>query len=450
MSLRIGLLCLVFVTWTGTALAGILPVQTVSSSGKVAAWLVEDHTVPVVSLAFSFRGSGAVNDPADKQGLSRMLSNTLDEGAGPLDSKAFQAALNDQSISLSFSASRDDFSGTLKTLSRNREEAFYLLRLALTAPHLEQEAIERMRAANISRIKSDMTDPNWMVARLFNDVVFKGHPYALNSGGTLTTLRNITASDLRRKAKEQLTQDRLIVGVAGDITPEELKLALDKLFGELPEKAVSRKVPAVEFPSQSSTVLYMKDIPQTVLEMGLPGIRMIDPDYFAAVVMAHILGGGGFGSRLTEVLREKNGLTYGIDSDMSEMDHAALLTISTSTRNETVRTVLDLTKNEMERIKKEPVTEEELKDAKAYLIGSVPLGLTSTTQIAGTLLTLERYNLPTNFLDLREQAIRAVSKADVTRMAQKLLVPEKCTVVLVGKPKLSEEPRLIDHLSNVE
>lgn len=450
MIIRAVLVFLVCVMGGGPAMAGMLPIQTVTSNGNLTAWLVEDHTVPVVSLTFSFRGAGAVNDSEDKQGLSRMLSNTLDEGAGPLDSKAFQAALNDQSISLSFSASRDDFGGTLKTLSQNREEAFYLLRLALTKPHLEDEAVERMRAANISRIKGDMTDPNWMAARLVNDVIFQGHPYALNSGGTLTTLKNITASDLRKKATTQLTQDRLIVGVAGDITPEQLKLTLDKIFGELPEKSVSPKVTEVTFPSQDSTILYTKDIPQTVLEIVLPGIRMTDPDYFAAVVMNHILGGGGFGSRLTDVVREKNGLTYGINSDVSEMDHAALFTISTSTRNETVQTVLDLTKNEIERIKTAPVTEQELEDAKAYIIGSVPLGLTSTSQIAETLLTLQRYNLPVDFLDRREQAIRGVSKDDVSRVAARLLIPEKATTILVGQPKLSEKPRLVDRLSNVE
>jgi zinc protease len=294
MIIRSVLAFVVCVMWTGSAVAGMLPIQTVTSVGKVTAWLVEDHTVPVVSLVFSFRGAGAVNDPENKQGLSRMLSNTLDEGAGPLDSKAFQAALNDQSISLSFLASRDDFGGKLKTLSQNREEAFYLLRLALTKPRLETEAIERMRDANLSRIKGDMTDPNWMAARLVNDVVFQNHPYALNSGGTLTTLKNITAIDLREKATAQLTRDRLIVGVAGDITPEQLKLTLDKIFGELPEKAVSPKIAEVTLPSRGGTVLYPKDIPQTVLEMVLPGIRMTDPDYFAATVMNHIFGGGWF------------------------------------------------------------------------------------------------------------------------------------------------------------
>lgn len=447
---RFVLAFVVCVMWAGPSVAGMLPIQTVTSAGKVTAWLVEDHTVPVVSLTFSFRGAGAVNDPENKQGLSRMLSNTLDEGAGPLDSKAFQAALNDQSISLSFFASRDDFGGKLKTLSQNREEAFYLLRLALTKPRLEKEAIERMRDANLSRIKGDMTDPNWMAARLVNDVVFHEHPYALNSGGTLTTLKNITAIDLREKAAAQLTRDRLIVGVAGDITSEQLKLALDKTFGELPEKAVTLKIAEVTLPPQGSMVLYTKDIPQTVFEMVLPGIRMTDPDYFAATVMNHIFGGGGFGSRLTDVVREKNGLTYGISSDVSEMDYVSLFTISSSTRNETVQTLLDLTKNEMERIKKELVTDQELEDAKAYIIGSVPLGLTSTSQISETLLTLQRHNLPVDFLDRREQAVRAVSKADVARVAERLLIPEKPTIILVGQPKLSGKPRVVDHLSNVE
>jgi zinc protease len=132
------------------------------------------------------------------------------------------------------------------------------------------------------------------------------------------------------------------------------------------------------------------------------------------------------------------------------MDYVSLFTISSSTRNETVQTLLDLTKNEMERIKKELVTDQELEDAKAYIIGSIPLGLTSTSQISETLLTLQRHNLPVDFLDRREQAVRAVSKADVARVAERLLIPEKPTIILVGQPKLSGKPRVVDHLSNVE
>ena len=164
-----------------------LNIQEVTSDSGLTAWLVEDHSLPIIAIQFSFLDAGAKNDPANKQGRAKLLSNMLDEGAGELDSQAFQKQLNDHSISLSFSKGRDHFNGNLKTLSRHKEKAFNLLRLALNSPRFDDEPLERMKQANISRIKSSLTNPNWIAARLQNDLVFNDHPYALNSGGTISS-----------------------------------------------------------------------------------------------------------------------------------------------------------------------------------------------------------------------------------------------------------------------
>lgn len=433
------------------AQAGILNIREVKSPGGITAWLVEDHTIPVLSLRFSFREVGAATDPADKQGLARMLSNTMDEGAGDLDSKAFQALLNDLSISLGFSASRDDFGGSLKTLTKNRVKAFELLSLALTKPRFDADAVERMRLANLSRILSDMNDPDWMAARLLNATLFKDHPYSKNSGGTLTSLKKITAADLRKKHQADLTRDRLVVSVAGDISEAELGAALDQIFGGLPATSpASDKIADAVLPSQPGIVLYKKDIPQTVVQMALPGMKWQDPDYAAAEVMNFIFGGAGFGSRLMEVIREQRGLTYGIYSALSEMDHTNLYGISSSTRNETVKDLIDLTHGEMDKFKAGPVSPQELHNAKTYLIGSVPLDLTSTDQISGYMHAFQMEGLPKNYLDLRETAIRAVTAADVTRVANRLLDPQKMTVILVGNPQNLTPTATVTSLPDVE
>ncbi len=214
-----------------------LDIQEVKSDGGITAWLVEDHDQHLISVNFAFRGAGADLDPADKQGLARMVSNTLDEGAGDLDSQAFQKTLADNSISLGFSADRDDLTGEVKTLTRHRDMAFNLLKLALTSPRFDQEAVDRMRAENIARIRSSMSDPDWMAARLVNDVAFAGHPYAMNIGGTPTSLNKITAADLKSWAAAHLDRSHLLVTVTGDISAADLKALLDKTFGGLPEKA---------------------------------------------------------------------------------------------------------------------------------------------------------------------------------------------------------------------
>lgn len=441
MTYRLLLLCFLSVLFslvtTSAHATGLLDIKTVKSGKQITAWLVEDHTVPVISMQFLFRGAGAVNDPEGKEGLSQLLSNTLDEGAGDLDSKAFQAALNDHSISLSFSSSRDDFGGSLKTLDKYQDRAFDLLHLALTKPHFGDDALRRMKDSNMERIRSNMTDPDWMAARLSNAVLFEGHPYARNSGGTLSSLPRITATDLRNKLGTELGRDRLMIAVAGNITPEELSVVLDKVFGDLPESSTVKTVDPVSFKEQGERVQLVRDIPQTVLKLAYPGLPMSDPDYPAAEIFNYILGGAGFGSRLTENIREQRGLTYGIFSDLSEMKSAALFTIETSTRAEKVPEMLSLIGEDIRKISETPVTATELAQAKSFLTGSVPLGLTSTDRIAGVMIGFQIFGLPPTYLDEREKRLREVTLEDVKRAAERILKNDSATTILVGQPLAS-------------
>lgn len=428
----------------------LLDIQEVESPGGVKAWLVEDHTLPIVAAAFSFKGAGSDLEPADRQGLARLVSNMLDEGAGPYDSQSFQKILNDNSISLGFSSGRDDFGGSLHTLTKNKALAFTLLHLALSEPRFDAEPLERMRAANLTRIRAAQSDPEWMAARLLNDVAFAGHPYALNSGGTLTTLQKITAEDLRAFASTTLARDNLRVSVAGDITAKELGTVLDAVFGDLPEKADVPPVADLTVQNAGQTVLYKQDIPQAVIETMQPGLGRTDPDYYTGMVMNFILGGSGFGSRLTEEVREKRGLAYGINSSFYDMDHFKGLSISTSTKNESVGDVLDLVRAELKKMRDAPVTAEELASAKSYLIGAFPLELSSTGRIAGLLLDLQLDDLPVTYLDERAEKINKVTAAGVQALAQRLLTPDSLTTVIVGQPEGITPTKIVETLPNVD
>ena len=433
-----------------SASAAILHVQEVTSPKGIHAWLVEDHSVPVVSLRFLFKGAGAVNDPADKQGVSQILSNTLDEGAGDLTSKEFQAALEDHSIALGFSSSRDDFGGSVKTLTKYQDTAYRLLALALSKPRLEADPVARMIESNLVRIRSNMTDPEWMNARLTNAVVFKDHPYALNTGGTLSSLPKITPNDLRAKFATQLARDNVIVAVAGDMTKAQVETMLDQVFGSLPATATVQKVPDMNLDGGGLINLYQQDIPQTVVNMVAQGIRHDDPDYLAAEVMDFVLGSSGFGSRLTEEVREKRGLTYGIYSGLNDMQSAHLLTIGAATRNETAQQVLDLTKQVMAGMAAAPIAPKELQDAKTYLVGSVPLELTSTDKISSILIGLMRDHLPPDYLDRRAEKLNQVTAEDVLRVSKRLLKPENMKIILVGNPKIGNTVTRVSTLPNVE
>lgn len=425
-----------------------LDIQLVESKSGIRAWLVQDSSVPVIAMEFAFLDAGAKKDPPEKQGLARLLSNTMDEGAGSLDSQAFQKALRDNSITISFSSGRDHFNGSFKTLTQHRDVAFDLLKLAVNDPVFNQEAIDRMRASNISRVRRSLSAPDWIAARIQNDVIFGDHPYGLNSGGTLTTLEKITRDDLIAR-HNTLGRNMLVIGVSGDINAEDLEEQLDRVFGTLPEVEKTEEAHFV-LRNKGKIFLYEKDIPQTVIAISQSGISRNDPQYYAAKLMNFILGESGFGSRLMEEIREKRGLTYGIYSYIYDYDAVDTLHVSTSTANENVNTMLDLIKAEWRRIQGEKVSAEELADAQSYIIGSLPLSLTSTSSIASILLSMQIDGLPITYLDERAEKFKAVSVDDIQAIARTLLNNDDFTTVLVGRPDGIQGVEKIETLPNAE
>lgn len=427
-----------------------LDIQEFKTENGLTVWLVEDHNVPVISMDFSFKNAGSVQDDPEKQGTARLLSNTMDEGAGELTSEEFQKELRDLSISLGFASSRDDFSGTVKTLTDNKARAFELLKLALNEPRFDEEPVSRMKAANQARIRSSLADPDWMAARILNDVAYAGHPYALNSGGTLSSLEKITPEDLRKFKNTYLAKDNLHIAVAGDIKKDELSKIVDDVFGALPETAPEATTEPLSLQNKGKVFLLEKDIPQTVVEIIQTGINRKDPMYQHAQIMNFILGSSGFGSRLTEEIREKRGLTYGIYSYFSNMDYFDGLMVSTSTENNNVKEILKLTAEEFSKLRSYPISQEELDNAKSYLIGSLPLSLTSTDKISGLLLSMKMNDLGIDYLDEREKAIQSATTEDIFKVSQKILKPENFVTVLVGKPTGITPDKIIETLPNVE
>jgi zinc protease len=447
-----------------------LNIQEVKSASGLTAWLVEDHSMPIISMAFTFAGAGSINDSAAQQGLTILASNTMDEGAGPYSAEDFQKTLTDNNITLNFTSGRDDFGGSLATLTKNKALAFELLKLALTNAKFEEDAITRMRDANIARIRNAQSNPDWIAARIMNDRVFEGHPYALNSGGTISTLNNITRNDLLNFAKTRIGRDRLYIVVTGDITADELRRTMDDVFGGLPttskvraskihnltasdKKDASKDDPRfgkIALKNAGKSYHYDLDIPQTIISITQDGISRQDPDYYAASVMNFILGGSGFGSRLMEEVREKRGLTYGINSGFSSMNEAETFGISTSTNNETAAEVIDIIRAELKRMADEPVSNSELDDAKSFITGSLPLNLTNTSSITSLVMGLRLDQLPIDYLDHRNEKIMAVTKEDIQRVAKRLLKEDAMTIITVGKPKGLEPQNIIETLPNAQ
>lgn len=414
--------------------AGAVEVKRVVSPLGIEAWLVEDHTNPLLSLSLAFRG-GSIADPAGKEGTAELLSGLLDEGAGDLQSQEFQRRLEDRAIKLRFDAGRDAFTGSLKTLSKHRDEAFGLLRLALTQPRFDEEPVARVRSQVLANLARDLSDPDTLAGRAWMTQSFPDHPYGRPVEGTPESVRAVTVDDLRSFVRGRFARGNLIVGVSGDVTPEQLASLLDTAFGALPAKPQPLAV-AETAPKAGGTVFVEHaEVPQSVLVFGQAGLDRRDPDWYAGLVMNYILGGGGFSSRLTEEVRERRGLAYGIGTSLNPMDYADLLIGGSATQNARVAETIAVLRKVWQEMRQTGPADKALADAKTYLIGSFPLQMTSTGAIAGILVAMQRDQLGIEYLDQRAGLIAKVTAADVRRVADRLLDVDKLTVVVVGNPQ---------------
>lgn len=413
--------------------AGAVQVQRVVSPGGIEAWLVEEHAVPFISLRFAFRG-GARLDPVGKEGLAELVSGMLNEGAGELDALAYQKAIDDNAIRLGFQAGIDEFSGSMETLTERRDRAFELLAMALNAPRFDDDAVERVRGQLLNRLARDAKDPNAIARRLWYRAVFGEHPYGRLVSGTIDGVAAITSDDLHGFVRDRLVRDALVVGVAGDVDAESLGELLDLAFGSLPLAGPPAAVPDIAPGAAGAVLVERMPQPQSLVLFGQRGLQRDHADYYAAFVMNHILGGGGFTSRLTDEVREKRGLAYGVYSYLAPLDHAALYLGGVATQNERVAESLAVIRAEFARLRDEGVSERELADAKTYLTGSFPLRLDSNAEIASMLVGMQIADLGRDYIERRNGLIEAVTIADVRRVARQLIDPASFAVVVVGEP----------------
>ena len=404
-------------------------IEEIVSPGGIKAWLVRDKTVPLLALDYAFTG-GANADPADKPGVANMVGALLDEGAGELDSRAFQERMEEKAIQLGFTAARDQFRGSLRSLSANLDEAVNLLRLALTAPRFDEEPVQRIRDQLQAQVLRGTTNPNDIANKRWWAAAFPDHPYGRPSQGTTESLAAITVDDLKGYVRNTFARDTLTIGIVGDIDADGAGELIDRIFGALPAKATLAPVPDVAMQGRGERIVVALDIPQTVISFGGPGLARNDPDFFTAYVVNHIYGGGSMTSRLYHEVREKRGLAYGIYTRLIWMDHANIMSGATATRSDRATESLALIDEETRRMGAEGPTQEELDKAKAYLKGSYALGFDTSSKIAGQLVQIQLDKLGIDYPERRNAMLDAVTLADARRVAKRLLDTKMLTLVV--------------------
>jgi zinc protease len=409
-----------------------IAIQELMSPGGVQVWLVEEHSIPFTALEIRFQGGGSL-DLAGKRGATNLMVGLLEEGAGALDARGFTTAKEELAAEFSYDIGDDAVSISARFLTENRAASVELLRQSLVEPRFDADAIERVRAQVLTGLRQDEKDPRALASRAFDTMAFGDHPYATSFQGTLDSVAGLTREDLVVAHQGALARDRLYVSAVGDITAAEVTALVDTLFAALP--ATGAPLPEAITPNFPGGVKVTDfDTPQSVVLFGQPGLDRDDPDFFAAFVLDHILGGGGFESRLMQEVREKRGLTYGVYSYLADRDSAFCWGGSLNSQNERAAEAIDVIRAEWLKMRDAGVSDAELSDAKTYLTGAYPLRFDGNGPIAAILVGMQMQGLPTSYVTERNAKVDAVTKEDVARVAKRLMDPEALTFVVVGRP----------------
>lgn len=414
--------------------AQAIDIQRVVSPGGIEAWLVEDDSIPFVALNLEFRGGASLDAPG-KRGAINLMTGLLEEGAGRQDATAFAQAVEDLGASFGFSVNDDSLGVRARMLSESRDEAADLLASALAQPRFDDSAVERVRAQVQAIIRSDATDPQTIAAQHMARQAWGDHPYGSSVNGTAASVAALTRTHLVAAKNRVLARDRVVVGAAGDIDAETLGLLLDRILAGLPAEGTAPLPEPAELQLSGGVTVIDWDSPQTIVSFAGPGLPLHDPDYFAAYLANHVLGGGGFSSRLMEEVREKRGLTYGIYTGLATGIYGQTWQGGMAGSNANIAEAVQLIRAEWDRMAADGVTDSELDAAKTYLTGEYALRFDGNGRIAGILAGMQLAGFPIDYVNTRNAQVEAVTSEDVRRVAARLLDADALRFVLVGRPE---------------
>ncbi len=417
-----------------TKSAHAMKVEKVTSPLGIEAWLVQESNVPLIAMQFSFKG-GAAQDSTGKEGATYLLSGMLDEGAGDLTSTAFQEKIEELTVRMSFEASRDHFSGNFQTLSERKEEGFSLLKLALTKPRFDEDALDRVRKQILASLQFEANNPQNVATRAWFKSAYKDHVYGRPTKGTPESLNGLGREDLSDVYGKIFTREHLKIAVVGDISAKELGIILDDVFGGLPDKSGIKDIAeaAPVFGGAEVDMIEM-GVPQSVIQFGHQAVKRADDDFIPAYILNYILGGGGFASRLMEEVREKRGLAYSIYSYLYPLEKSSLILGGMATKNSSVNEAMALIRSEFKRMSNEGPTAEEFQNAKNYLTGSYALRFDTSSKIASQLLWIQVEGLGVDYIEKRNDMINDVSLDQIKDVAKRLLDGDKLRFTIVGSP----------------
>jgi zinc protease len=393
---------------------------------------VERHNLPLVMVTLLVK-SGSVNEPAEKAGLANLTASLLTEGTKKRTSIKISEEVEFIGAELGASAGADYCTVALAVLKKDINKGFELFSDVLLNPTFPEDEIQRKKQLIKGSLRQREERPSFIASRAFKREVFGEHPYGRLLEGSPETIDSIARKDIVGFYSEHFLPNNTILSVVGDLVPEELDGLLKKWLSGWEDKPLRpRNLPAVS-PTEKKVVLIDKDITQANILIGHMGVRRSNPDHYALTVMNYILGGGGFSSRLMDSIRDEMGLAYDVHSTFSSRMHGGQFLAGVQTKNASAKTVIEEVLMHMERIKKEAVTDSEIEEAKAFMVGSFPRRIDTMKKIANFLAVVEFYGLGLDYPDKYREIINSITKEDVLRVAKKYLDTDNYVLVVVAR-----------------
>lgn len=390
--------------------------------------------LPMAVIQISFTDAGAVSDPEGKAGRAYLGAKMLMEGTETLSRLAFRRELEDRAIDISVSTGQDNVTLTVQTLTLHLNEAMRLLRQMLQQPKFEPKILDKIRSQTLSTLKKQKESPGWLASVHFDAYAYGNHPYALPIEGTETSLPSIVAADLKDWHK-RLSRDSIIISAAGDIDSQKFSPQLSALIDVLPPTQEKLEIAeAAPIKGAPENIIIKQSVPQSVALFGLTSVKRSNPDFYAAYVMNHILGGGGLTSRLSSEVRQQRGLAYYASSSLAPSRYSSELVGSFATQNGKALEAAQVVREALSNFAKEGATQEEVNHAIDYITGSFPLALDNLNSQVSYLTSMQRYKLGKDYLKKRNEYFKAVTLDDVNRVAATLLAPPPL-MLLVGEPE---------------
>ncbi len=393
--------------------------------------VVEDKRLPLISFRLAFR-SGDANDPADRPGLSDMMSSLLTEGTAKRTSRQIAEEVERFGTTLAVGSSSDFTTVAASSLSVYSDEILDLMADVTLNPSFPQNEVDLTRENTKQMLIQQRAQPTFLASERLSQVIFGGHPYS-RLAPTPEMLDSMTRDDLVKYRDATYIPNNAVFMVVGDVDREAMLARIEQLFGDWQPGALpDLNLPPL--PRRNARSVYVVDRPgsaQSNIVIANEGITRTSPDYFPMLLMHTILGANA-SSRLFMNLREEKGYTYGAYSNLDARRLAGTFRATAEVRTPVTGASLHEFFYELERIRDEAVSEEELKNAKSYLAGVFPIRIETQDGLVDQLVSIRMYDLPDDYLETYREQINAVTAEDIQRVAQAHVTPDSAAIVIVG------------------